>query len=94
VLLEEIRMKSLKGRLIGGEDLHCEDAMVVWAIVSSFLVPPVPNCLYSLLETKGVIKTLCFRTEFAFRRIYFLFLSTQVNALAKLILLSPYIEFY
>jgi hypothetical protein len=47
VLLEEIRMKSLKARLIGGEDLHCEDAMVVWAIVSSFLVPPIPNCLYN-----------------------------------------------
>jgi len=58
VLLEEIRMKSLKGRLIGGEDLHCEDAMAVWAIVSSFLVPSIPNCLYSLLERKGVIKSL------------------------------------
>ena len=50
MLLEEIRMKSLKGRLIGGEDLHCEDAMVVWAIVSSFLVPPIPNFMVSGLN--------------------------------------------
>lgn len=49
MLLEEIRMKSLKARLIGGEGLLCEDAMVVWAIVSSFLVPPIPNCLYNYI---------------------------------------------
>lgn len=36
--LEENSTKSLKGRLIGGEDLLCEGAMAVLATLSSFLV--------------------------------------------------------
>ncbi|PUZ54789.1 hypothetical protein GQ55_5G159400 [Panicum hallii var. hallii] len=43
-------MKSLKGRLIGGEDLHCEGVMAVLAIHSSFLrisgLRTWPRCLW------------------------------------------------
>ena len=49
-------MKSLKGRLIGGDDLLCDGDMAVLAIRSSFLVTPNPKCLQSLLERQGAIK--------------------------------------
>ena len=54
--LEEIHMKSLKGRLIGGDDLLCDGDMAVLAIHSSFSVTPNPKCLQSLLERQGAIK--------------------------------------
>ena len=40
VSLEEIHTKSLKGRLIGGDDLLCDGDMAVLAIHSSFSVTP------------------------------------------------------
>jgi len=53
VSLEEIHTKSLKGRLIGGDDLLCDGDMAVLAIRSSFLVTPNPKCLQSLLERQA-----------------------------------------
>lgn len=66
MLLEEIRMKSLKGRLIGGEDLRCEGAMAVSAILSSYLVNPIPKCLQFLLDRKDQ-NLISFLNELAFK---------------------------